>query len=58
MTDVEKVKQYLTMSSEDEAKAIEYLHQEIDPIDQKCRIEICESCSNAMKYRRISFTES
>lgn len=42
MTDVEKVKQYLTMSSEDEAKAIEYLHQEIDPIDQKCRIEICE----------------
>ncbi len=42
MTDVEKVKQYLTMSSEDEAKAIEYLHQEIDPIDQKRRIEICE----------------
>lgn len=42
MTDVEKVKQYLSMSSEDEAKAIEYLHQEIDPIDQKCRIEICE----------------
>lgn len=42
MTDVEKIKQYLTMSSEDEAKAIEYLHQEIDPIDQKCRIEICE----------------
>ena len=42
MTDVEKVKQYLTMSSEDEAKAIEYLYQEIDPIDQKCRIEICE----------------
>ena len=42
MTDAEKVKQYLTMSSEDEAKAIEYLHQEIDPIDQKCRIEICE----------------
>ena len=42
MTDAEKIKQYLTMSSEDEAKAIEYLHQEIDPIDQKCRIEICE----------------
>lgn len=42
MTDAEKIKQYLTMSSEDEAKAIEYLHQEIDLIDQKCRIEICE----------------